>query len=88
MRVLVVFFILLLNIACRKDKCYDCTQKIRVSCNKIVNGYPREYKTKIVSCGDNYPVIDNPEPLIFNDTIGDTVYTYWKDTDCVKKGLF
>ena len=87
MRVLVVFFILFL-LSCKKDKCYDCTQNIRISCNKIVNGYPKENKYKFVSCGDHIDVVDNPEPIIQTDTIGDTIYTFWKDTDCVKKGLF
>ena len=88
MRVLLVFFILCTLIACRKDKCYDCTQRIRISCNKINEGYPKEYKTKLVSCGDNIDIVDNPEPIVFNDTVGDTIYTYWKDTDCVKQNLF
>lgn len=88
MRVLMVFFCFLIIFSCKKEKCYDCTQRIKIHCNKIKNGYPREYKTKIVSCGDNINVVDNPQPIIINDTIGDTIFTYWKDTDCVKQGLF
>jgi hypothetical protein len=88
MRVLVVFFILWISIACKKEKCYDCIQKIEKTCNKKVIGYP--YKTKIPfkSCGDNIDIIDNPIPITFSDTVGDTIYTYWKDTDCKREGLF
>ena len=88
MRVLVVFFCLLLIFGCSKDKCYDCTQNIKIYTNKMVEGYPKVYKSKFVSCGENTDIVDNPEPLIFNDTVGDTIYTYWKDTDCTKKKLF
>lgn len=84
-----VFIILLVFFACSKEKCFDCTQKIKLTSNKPIKGYPAEYNVKFVSCGDNTNIVDNPTPIIFNDTIGDTVYTYWKDTDCVKKkGLF
>ena len=85
MRVLMVFFILLICYACRKEKCYDCTQVIRHTCNKRVKGYPQEYKTKLVSCGDHIEIVDNPQPIIYNDTVGDTIYTYWKDTDCKRQ---
>ena len=89
MRVLMVLFLLLgFTLACKKDKCYDCTQKIRIFTNKYVEGFPKEYKTKLVSCGDHINVVDNPEPIIQTDTVGDTIYTFWKDTDCVKQGLF
>lgn len=88
MRVFVVFLILWISLACSKEECYNCTQHIRIYSNKIIKGYPKEYKTKIVSCGDNTNVIDNPQPIIINDTVGDTIYTYWKDTDCEKRGLF
>ena len=87
MRILVVFFILIF-FSCRKEKCYDCVQKIRITCNKNVEGYPMNTDIPLVSCGDNIHIIDNPQPLIFSDTVGDTIYTYWKDTDCKKQKLF
>jgi hypothetical protein len=89
MRVLMVFFVLMVTLACDKEKCYNCTQNIRVYTNKFKKGYPKEFKTKIISCSDNNPpIIDNDEPIVINDTIGDTIFTYWKDTECVKKSLF
>ena len=87
MRVLVVFFILGLLIACKKEKCYDCYQKIEITSNKNIPGYPMKTKSKIVSCGGD-PIIDNPTPIIIQDTIGDTIYRYWKDTDCYEQTLF
>jgi len=84
----VVFFILLVIIACTKDKCYDCVQVIKITCNKNVEGYPINSKIPLVSCGENIEIIDNTEPIIFSDTVGDTIYTYWKDTDCKKQRLF
>jgi len=82
MRVLMVFFILLTIFSCKKEKCYNCTQRIRYTCNKDIVGYPKEFSSKLVSCGDNIELVDNPQPIIFSDTIGDTIYTYWRDTDC------
>ena len=84
MRVLMVFFIFLVVTSCTKDDCYRCTQHIRIYTNKIKVGYPKSYKTKFFSCGENVESIDNPFPIVYNDTIGDTIYTYWKDTDCTK----
>jgi hypothetical protein len=88
MRVLVVFFILMVTLGCDKEKCYTCTQNIRIHCNKFKKGYPKDFKTKIVSCSENPPIIDKDVPLIINDTIGDTIFTYWKDTECIKQTLF
>jgi hypothetical protein len=87
MRVLMVLFVLWVCIACKKEKCYDCYQKIEITTNKDIPGYPLKSKTKIVSCGGN-PIIDNPSPIIITDTIGDTIWTYWKDTDCFEQKLF
>jgi hypothetical protein len=83
-----VLFFLFILCACKKEKCYDCVQKIKWTCNKNVSGYPKESKIKLVSCGDNIHLIDNPEPIIYRDTVGDTIYTYWKDTDCKPQRLF
>jgi len=33
-------------------------------------------------------LVDNPEPITYSDTLGDTIYTYWRDTDCVRQSLF
>lgn len=85
MRVLMVFFILLSIFSCKKEKCYDCTQRIKYTCNKDVKGYPKEFSSKLVACGDNIELVDNPQPITFSDTIGDTIYTYWRDTDCKRK---
>jgi hypothetical protein len=85
MRVLVVFFILILLLSCKKEKCYDCTQRIKYTCNKNIEGYPKEFTSRLVSCGDNIYLVDIPEPIIHNDTVGDTVYTYWRDTDCERR---
>ena len=88
MRVLVVLLIFVALYACKKEKCYDCVQVIKITCNKKVNGYPFQSEIPLKSCGDNIEIIDNPSPIIFSDTIGDTIYTYWKDTDCKRQGLF
>ena len=85
MKVIMVFFILMTFISCKKEKCYDCTQRIRYSCNKDINGYPKEITSKLVSCGENIYLVDNPEPITYSDTLGDTIYTYWRDTDCVRR---
>jgi len=83
----VVFFIIVGFISCKKEKCYDCYQKIEITVNKQVPGYPLKSKIKIISCGST-KVLDNPAPLIFKDTVGDTIWTYWKDTDCFEQQLF
>ena len=89
MRVFMVFFILWVAIACKKEKCYDCIQKIKITCNKNVKGYPKNTETPFVSCGDHIDIIDNPKPITQIDTVGDTIWTYWKDTDCkMKNNLF
>jgi hypothetical protein len=85
MRVLVVFFISILLLSCKKEKCYDCTQRIKYTCNKDIEGYPKEFTSRLVSCGDNIHLVDLKEPIIINDTVGDTVYTYWRDTDCERR---
>ncbi len=81
----VVFFVLLLCFACNKDYCYDCTQNIKIYTNKIVKGYPKSYKTKFISCGENIDLIDTELPYVENDTIGDTIFTFWRDTECIVK---
>ena len=81
----IVFFIIWLCLACDKQDCYDCTQKIQIYTNRIVKGYPKNYKTKFISCGDNIDIVDNAQPIVVNDTVGDTIFTYWKDTDCVQR---
>lgn len=88
MRILVVFLIFLTIFSCKKEKCYDCVQVIKITCNKDIKGYPVNTKTPLVSCGDNIDIVDDPKPIIFIDTLGDTIYTYWKDTDCKEQGLF
>ena len=85
MKVIMVFFIIWLCLACDKQDCYDCTQKIQIYTNRIVKGYPKNYKTKFISCGDHIDIIDNAQPIVVNDTVGDTIFTYWKDTDCVQR---
>lgn len=87
MRFLMVFFILLTFISCKKDKCYDCYQNIEITVNKEVPGYPLKSKIKIVACGSTN-IIDNPSPIVFKDTVGDTIWSYWKDTDCFEQELF
>ena len=82
MKVLMVFFILIGLFSCKKEKCYECTQRVRESYNKDIEGYPKEITSKFVSFGDNIYLVDLPEPITFSDTIGDTIYTYWRDTDC------
>lgn len=59
-----------------------------ITCNKKINGFPSESKTPFKSCGVHIDVVDNPEPIIYNWTKGDTIYTYWKDTDCRRQNLF
>jgi|LakMenEpi03Aug12_release.lakeMendotaPanAssembly.Ray.scaffolds.fasta_scaffold115894_5 hypothetical protein len=88
MRVLVVFFISIVLLSCKKEDCYDCTQKIKYTCNKNIEGYPKEFTSKLVACGDNIELVDIPQPIILSDTIGDTIYTYWRDTDCTKRKSF
>jgi len=86
MKVIMVFFILIGLFSCKKEKCYECTQRVKHSYNKDIEGYPKEFTSKFVSCGDNIYLVDKPEPIIINDTLGgDTVYTYWRDTDCKRR---
>ncbi len=84
MRVLMVFLFLSIIFSCQKEDCYKCTQTIRIYCNKYKDGYPKNYKTKFFSCGDNIDNIDNVTPIVETDTINDTIFTYWKDTECLK----
>ena len=81
----IVFFILWIIIACDKQDCYNCTQHIKIYTNRIVKGYPKNYKVKFISCGENIDIIDNITPIMINDTVGDTIFTYWKDTECSQK---
>ncbi len=81
----IVLFFLCIFFACEKQDCYECDQRIKVYANRIVKGYPKNYKTKFVSCGENINIVDNIQAIIENDTIGDTIFIYWKDTDCVQK---
>ena len=85
MKVIMVFFVLLICLGCGKDDCYDCTQNVKIYTNKIIKGYPKNYKSKFVSCGENIYLVDNPEPITYSDTLGDTIYTYWRDTECLVK---
>jgi hypothetical protein len=82
MRIIIVFFILIF-MSCHKDECYNCTQTIKIYSNKIIKGYPKNYKTKFISCGENIDLIDTDLPVMVEDTIGDTIFTYWKDTECL-----
>jgi len=84
----VVFLISLTIFSCKKEKCYNCVQVVKITCNKDITGYPVNSEIPLVSCGDNIDIVDNPEPIIFSDTLGDTIYTYWKDTDCKERRLF
>lgn len=83
MRVLVVFFILGVIYACKKDKCYDCEQTQILSVNKRINGYPQYSRSKFVSCGDHIDVVDDGKPFITYYVEGDTIYTLRVDSKCV-----
>jgi hypothetical protein len=43
MKVIMVFFILITLFSCKKEKCYECTQRIKHSYNKDIEGYPKEF---------------------------------------------
>jgi hypothetical protein len=83
MKRFIVFFVLLICLGCRKDDCYDCTQSVKIYTNKIIKDYPKNYKSKFVSCGENIYLVDKELPIVENDTIGDTIFTYWRDTECI-----
>jgi len=84
-RFIVFFFILTLCFGCSKDDCYECTLSIKIYTNKIIKGYPKNYKSKFISCGENIDIVDKEIPYVKNDTIGDTIFTYWRDTECLVK---
>ena len=81
----IVFFVLLVCLGCKKDGCYDCTQNIKIYTNRIVKGYPKSYKTKFIAYSENIEMIDTELPYMESDTIGDTIFTFWRDTECVVK---
>jgi len=81
----IVFFIIWVCFACQKQDCYDCTQRIKIYSNRMVKGYPQNSKVKFISCGEHIDIVDNVKPIVINDTVGDTIFTYWKDTDCVQR---
>ena len=79
------FFILNFCFACRKDDCYECTLNIKIYTNTLVKGYPKNYSSKFISCGENIYLVDKEIPYVENDTIGDTIFTYYRDTECILK---
>ena len=81
----IVFLFLWILLACDKQDCYRCRQSIKVYTNRIVKGYPKNYEVKFNSCGENIEVIDNDFPIVYSDTIGDTIFTFWKNTECSQK---
>jgi len=80
-----VFFILISLFSCKKEKCYDCTQKVYRYTNIPVKGYPQHYSSKFVSCGDHIEVVDDDKPWVSNVISGDTIYYLHIDTQCEEK---